>query len=121
MSKEETYSVTSHFVLFAKRLNFLFLDYLTRQRSYSKHLLISEEHARYLFIQILSGLRYCHEHRVAHRDITLTNILCTKHKHPVVKVRSLILEIWSDWNSRFVILGCPRAGNLLRVLNPSPL
>eukprot|EP00210_Caulerpa_lentillifera_P000660 g637.t1 len=61
-------------------------DYLCRQRSHSKHLLLSEEHARYVFIQILFGLHYCHGQRVAHRDITLTNILCTKHKNPVIKI-----------------------------------
>lgn len=75
-------SISHSFSLFFETL----LEYLCRQRNYSSKLLLSEAHARYLFNQILFGLHHCHENRVAHRDITLTNTLCTKHKHPVIKI-----------------------------------
>eukprot|EP00210_Caulerpa_lentillifera_P002182 g2096.t1 len=61
-------------------------EYLCRQRNCSKNQLLTEEHARYLFNQILFGLHHCHENRVAHRDITLTNTLCTKRRNPVIKI-----------------------------------
>ena len=68
----------------------LLIGYVCRQNFISKNQLMDEEHARFLFIQILFGLYHCHEHRVAHRDIKFANILCTRSKNPIIKVRSFL-------------------------------
>jgi len=36
---------------------------------------LKEEDARRLFRQIISGIEYCHQNLVAHRDLKLENIL----------------------------------------------
>jgi len=46
-------------------------DHLSKQRSHR----LSLGKARYLFQQIVSGLEYMHHHGIAHRDITLNNLL----------------------------------------------
>lgn len=63
-----------------------FLEYLCRQRAHSAELLLDEQHARFIFKQLLFAVRHCHKHRVAHRDITLANILCSTTKNPVFKI-----------------------------------
>lgn len=38
--------------------------------------------ARYFFRQIISALDYCHRHRIAHRDLKLSNFMLTKDVGP---------------------------------------
>ena len=47
------------------------LTYVRRRRK------LKEDIARHLFIQIITGMRYCHKKNVLHRDIKLDNILLT--------------------------------------------
>lgn len=53
-------------------------------------LYMSEDEARYFFVQLVSALRYCHRHGVAHRDVKLENVLLTQPgaqgQPPVVKL-----------------------------------
>lgn len=60
--------------------------YVCRQHFISQSQLMDEEHARFLFIQILFALHHCHEHRVAHRDVKFANLLCTRSRNPIIKI-----------------------------------
>lgn len=42
---------------------------------------LKEDVARHLFRQIVTGVRYCHQQMVLHRDIKLDNILLTSTGH----------------------------------------
>lgn len=61
-------------------------DYVRKQSAVSHWQFLDEEHARYLFIQMLVALHHCHEHRVAHRDVKFANLLCTRGSNPVIKI-----------------------------------
>jgi tRNA A-37 threonylcarbamoyl transferase component Bud32 len=50
----------------------LTLNHFCRQFQGKK---LNEEQAYAIFVQIVKGVRYMHEHNVAHRDLKLTNIL----------------------------------------------
>ena len=45
------------------------LNYITKRKK------LSEDMAKFAFKSIISGLEYCHTHRVLHRDIKLDNVL----------------------------------------------
>ena len=47
------------------------LTYVRKRRK------LKEDTARFLFSQIITGVRYCHSKNVLHRDIKLDNILLT--------------------------------------------
>ncbi|CAD7695648.1 unnamed protein product [Ostreobium quekettii] len=47
---------------------------------------MSEEHARFLFMQLLDAVAHCHENGIVHRDIKLSNVLLDGGKCPRVKV-----------------------------------
>jgi serine/threonine-protein kinase SRK2 len=49
-------------------------------------LCMAEDEARYYFLQVLDALEYCHEHKVAHRDLKLDNTLLDGHKPAWIKL-----------------------------------
>lgn len=62
-------------------------DYVQRQGG------MSEVQGREMFRSILEGVRHCHKHGVAHRDLKLENILLTKENKPKVREREFIHSI----------------------------
>eukprot|EP00803_Ostreobium_quekettii_P000307 evm.model.scf_1201.3 EVM.evm.TU.scf_1201.3 scf_1201:28438-32863(+) len=61
-------------------------DYIARQHAQSSSQQLSEEHARFLFMQMLDAVAHCHERGIVHRDIKLSNVLLDSGKCPRVKV-----------------------------------
>ncbi|KAI8469214.1 MAG: kinase-like domain-containing protein [Monoraphidium minutum] len=47
-------------------------------------LVMEEDEALYFFKQIISAVAYCHEHKVAHRDLKMDNTLLDDHDPPRV-------------------------------------
>lgn len=85
-------------------------DYVFRQRAVSPQQQLSEEHARFLFMQLLSAVAHCHEHGVAHRDIKLSNVLLDGGKAPRVKICDFGLSKgWGDAEDckSFTTVGTP--------------
>ena len=54
------------------------LEYVLRKTVVSEYL------AKYIFRQIISGLRYLHDRNILHRDLKCENILLTKSKRAVI-------------------------------------
>jgi len=66
-----------------KRYLFIVLEYASKGdllRYVKRKGRLSEEAAKELFKQIVSGLRYCHQNLVLHRDIKLDNILLDENR-----------------------------------------
>lgn len=70
----------NHFILLGP------LDYLLREPPLSKQQLLSEEHARFFFLQLVYALHHCHEQRIAHRDVKFASIVLDGKKTPILKV-----------------------------------
>lgn len=51
------------------------LNYVRKRRR------LKEPLAKFVFMQIVSGLHYCHLNRILHRDIKLDNILLDAYGH----------------------------------------
>lgn len=58
-------------------------DYVQKQEG------MNENNAREVFKGIVEGVRHCHKHGIAHRDLKLENILLTKDGKPKVRDRGL--------------------------------
>lgn len=61
-------------------------DYLQKQHPVTRTQLLSEEHARFFFLQLVYALHHCHEQKVAHRNIKFANIVLDGKKTPILKV-----------------------------------
>lgn len=81
--------------------------------------LLSEEHARYFFIQFCEALRYLHAHNVAHRDIKLSNALLSGDDPPRLKLADFgLAKEWEDWEARAAADACKANQNSRRLLPP---
>lgn len=56
---------------------------------------MKESNGREMFKEILEGVKHCHKHGVAHRDLKLENILLGKGNQP--KVREREYSQYIDW------------------------
>jgi len=71
-------------------------------------LFLSEAEARYFFIQFLSAVEYLHNHRVAHRDLKLDNIVLDGSKPPRIKVCDFgFAKNWDREANMFTQIGTP--------------
>eukprot|EP01025_Chloroclados_australasicus_P034876 TRINITY_DN3560_c2_g1_i1.p1 TRINITY_DN3560_c2_g1~~TRINITY_DN3560_c2_g1_i1.p1 ORF type:complete len:418 (+),score=50.04 TRINITY_DN3560_c2_g1_i1:200-1453(+) len=60
-------------------------------------LFLSEDEARFLFMQFLSAVEYCHKHHVAHRDLKLDNTLLDDSVPPLIKICDFgFAKNWGD-------------------------
>lgn len=85
-------------------------DYLLKQRPTSHTQLLSEEHARFFFLQLVYALHHCHEHRVAHRDMKFANVVLDGRRTPILKVCDFGMS--KSWDTAedcksFTTLGTP--------------
>lgn len=61
-------------------------DYIKKVKPVGPGRILSEEHARFFFLQFADAVRYLHDHDCAHRDIKLSNILLTSDDPPRIKL-----------------------------------
>eukprot|EP01025_Chloroclados_australasicus_P057467 TRINITY_DN7162_c0_g1_i7.p1 TRINITY_DN7162_c0_g1~~TRINITY_DN7162_c0_g1_i7.p1 ORF type:complete len:328 (-),score=3.70 TRINITY_DN7162_c0_g1_i7:1329-2312(-) len=60
-------------------------------------LFLSEDEARYFFIQFVLAVEYCHSHNVAHRDLKLDNTLLDNSNPPRLKICDFgFAKAWGD-------------------------
>eukprot|EP01026_Neomeris_dumetosa_P041995 TRINITY_DN34879_c0_g1_i2.p1 TRINITY_DN34879_c0_g1~~TRINITY_DN34879_c0_g1_i2.p1 ORF type:complete len:419 (+),score=37.78 TRINITY_DN34879_c0_g1_i2:178-1434(+) len=72
-------------------------------------LFLSENEARYFFIQFITAVEYCHSHNVAHRDLKLDNTLLDSSNPPRVKICDFgFAKAWGDASQNlFTQIGTP--------------
>uniref|UniRef100_A0A1I8JHZ4 Protein kinase domain-containing protein n=1 Tax=Macrostomum lignano TaxID=282301 RepID=A0A1I8JHZ4_9PLAT len=67
---------------------------------------VSEDQVRYFMRQIVTGLRYLHQNRIIHRDLTLANLLLTKDNKVKISDFGLATEI-ADGRTNKTMCGTP--------------
>eukprot|EP01025_Chloroclados_australasicus_P057464 TRINITY_DN7162_c0_g1_i1.p1 TRINITY_DN7162_c0_g1~~TRINITY_DN7162_c0_g1_i1.p1 ORF type:complete len:429 (-),score=26.56 TRINITY_DN7162_c0_g1_i1:444-1730(-) len=72
-------------------------------------LFLSEDEARYFFIQFVLAVEYCHSHNVAHRDLKLDNTLLDNSNPPRLKICDFgFAKAWGDASQNlFTQIGTP--------------
>eukprot|EP01023_Acetabularia_acetabulum_P049871 TRINITY_DN5354_c0_g1_i1.p1 TRINITY_DN5354_c0_g1~~TRINITY_DN5354_c0_g1_i1.p1 ORF type:complete len:330 (+),score=48.80 TRINITY_DN5354_c0_g1_i1:3-992(+) len=72
-------------------------------------LFLSEDEARYFFIQFITAVEYCHSRNVAHRDLKLDNTLLDTSNPPRIKICDFgFAKVWGDpSHNLFTQIGTP--------------
>lgn len=68
---------------------------------------LSEIEARYIIRQVVEGLLYLHKHNIAHRDMTLTNLLLTKDMRIKIADFGLATQLNSRDEKHMTMCGTP--------------